>query len=336
MQDNLGTRDGQRPDVGQRLYASIIVATRNRSASLIDACEAILAMDYPAERWELLIVDNLSTDDTFEVARSIADRHGERVRVLQERRLGLSSARNAGIAQARGEILGFIDDDAFPEAGWMHGIEEALGMDGVLAAGGPVDPLFQGDLPPWLSERYLPYLTVWDRGPEIAELAYNEYPRGANMAFRREVFERFGDFSHRLGRKGKSLLSGEETELCLRIERGGGKILYTPKSRVGHRVNAGRITESWLLDRFAAQGASEAIIDWRHGGFAGLSKGWKRFRRYADEAQQETGEGSDLYRRCQERSFRAYTRRALRCPWTVGRCRSSNQGDPLDPWLPFD
>ena len=315
--------------------STVIVCTRNRSQRLLDACEAILRIDYPRDRWRFLIVDNDSTDDSLDVARSLAEKHPDLVRVHVEKELGLSAARNAGIRLAEGEILAFIDDDAFPEEGWLRGLVTALSRDDVLAAGGPVEPLFSGELPPWLGERYLPYLTVWDLGPEIVELAYNEFPRGANMAFRREAFERFGDFSHHLGRRGASLLSCEETELCLRIERGGGKILYTPDARVGHQVDAGRITEKWLLDRFGAQGRSEAIVDWQHGGIAGLQRGWRRFRRHAEEAARENGSGSELFRRCQESSFRAYKRSALRCPFTVPRSRPSAAAGPAEDWLPF-
>lgn len=315
--------------------STVIVCTRNRSKQLITACEAILAIDYPRDLWQLLIIDNNSTDDSLAVARAIAERYPGQVRAHVEKELGLSAARNAAIDLAEGEILAFIDDDAFPEPQWLRGLVDALAGDGALAAGGPVEPIFSAELPPWLEDRYLPYLTVWDLGPEILELRYNEYPRGANMAFRREAFERFGTFSHHLGRRGASLLSCEETELCLRIERGGGKVIYTPEARVGHQIDAGRITESWLLGRFGAQGRSEAIVDWQHGGLAGLRRGWQRFRRHAADATRATGDGSDLFRRCQASSYRAYTWSALRCPFTVPRYRPSAATGAAAPWLPF-
>jgi GT2 family glycosyltransferase len=221
---------------------TVAVCTRNRSRSLLDACEATLAVDPPDGGWELLIVDNRSTDDTAEVARELAARE-PRVRVEVEPEIGLSAARNAGFRHARGELVVYVDDDAYPEPGWLRALVAAFDREGVLAAGGPVAPRFEGELPGWLGERFLPYLTVWDLGPEPIELTYNEYPRGANMAFHRDVFDRFGGFSTQLGRKGRSLLSCEETELCLRIERGGGKVLYVPEARVEHSVDAGRIDE---------------------------------------------------------------------------------------------
>lgn len=310
---------------------SVLVCTRNRSRLLAEALDAILAVDDPGLPWELLIIDNGSTDDSLEVAQGVAARHA-RVRVEVEEELGLSAARNAGVRLARGEHLVFVDDDAFPEPAWLRDLVDALRTEGVLAAGGPVDPLFAGELPPWFGASYMPYITVWDLGPERVELAYNEYPRGANMAFHREAFERFGLFSHHLGRRGKSLLSCEETEFCLRIERGGGKVLYTPGARVGHRVNAERITRAWLLDRFGSQGRSEAIVDWQHGSWAGLKWGFARFRKNAANAAHATGEGSALLAACQHRSRNAYLLSAVLCPFTVPRYSPGPEAGVVKPW----
>lgn len=316
--------------------ASVIVCTRNRSSSLAEACEAILAIDFPADRWEMVIVDNRSDDDTLEVARSIESTHPELVRVIREPRIGLSAARNAGVRTARGEIIAFIDDDAFPEPAWLQALVGVLDRDEALAAGGPVEPLFQGELPDWFGEPYLPYLTVWDKGPEVQPLTYNEYPRGANVAFHRVVFERFGFFSTHLGRKGRSLLSCEELELCLRIERSGGKILYVPGAKIRHLTVAERVTTEWLVRRFAAQGRSEAVIDWRHAGLRGLRVGLRRYRGNAATAnRQRHSEAGEIFARCQRSALRGYWRGLLSAPMTVPRYRAPAAAGPVAEWLPF-
>lgn len=317
-------------------HISVIVCTRNRSQLLVEALEAILAVEDPGSPWELLIIDNSSTDDTLTIAQGFASRHPH-VRVEVEAELGLSAARNAGVRLAQGEQLVFVDDDAFPEPGWLLDLVDALEGEEVLAAGGPVDPLFEGQLPAWFDASYMPYITVWDLGEERIELAYNEYPRGANMAFRRQAFERFGGFSHHLGRRGRSLLSCEETELCLRIERGGGKVVYTPGARVDHKVKADRITEKWLLDRFAAQGRSEAIVDWQHGSWAGLRWGSARFRRNAANAAHAAAEGqsTSLLAACQQRASKAYLWSALLCPFTIPRYSPGPEAGVVKPWADF-
>ncbi|MEM7052024.1 MAG: glycosyltransferase [Acidobacteriota bacterium] len=305
--------------------ASVVVCTHNRSRLLAEACRSVLAVDFPSDAWELVIIDNRSTDDTLEVAHGIADEHPGRVRVIEEPAIGLSTARNRGIREARGEIVAFLDDDAFPDATWLKALVDALEQDSALAAGGPVEPLFEGDLPDWFAERYLPYLTVWDRGDQLHALAYNEYPRGANIAFRKEAFERFGGFSPELGRKGKSLRSCEEIEICLRIERGGGKILYVPGAGVRHRVSTERITPRWLVARFGAQGRSEAIIDWQHGGMRGLRKGLDQALRNAVGGFRHRHRDGKLLAHCHRGALWGYIDGMVRSVFTVRRYR------PLEP-----
>jgi len=317
-------------------FASVLVCTRNRSEPLAETCDAILDLDYADDRWELVIVDNNSTDDTLQVARSIEMRNVGRVRVIQEAEIGLSAARNCAIREARGDFLAFIDDDAHPEPGWLGALVGALRQEGVLAAGGPVIPVIQGNLPNWFLGRYLPYLSVWDRGTESLSLTYNEYPRGANIAFRREAFDRFGLFSTQLGRKGRTLLSGEEIELCLRIERGEGKVLYVPPARVRHLTPADRITPRWMAGRFEAQGRSEAIINWRHAGVRGLAIGLRLHLRNAigvvvERRQSEYGQ---TYARCVWRTLRGYLRGAFRCPISVPRYRTSESAEHIADWRP--
>lgn len=305
-------------------FASVVVCTHNRSRLLAEACTAALAVDYPPDRFELLIVDNRSTDDTLAVAREVAAAHPGRVRVVEEPEIGLSAARNRGVAEARGEVIAFLDDDAYPEPRWLAALAAALTTGGALAAGGPVEPLYAGTLPPWFDDRYLPYLTVWDRGPEPHDLAYNEYPRGANIAYHRRAFERYGGFSPRLGRKGKSLLSCEETEHCLRIERGGDRVAYVPEARVRHRVAADRITRQWLTDRFNAQGRSEAIIDWRHWGPAGLARGLRQGLANVAASRSALSDAPDpeaatLLHHCHRATLRGYLSSALTAPLTLKR-----------------
>lgn len=312
-------------------YVSVIVCTHNRSAQLKEACAAILAVDYPPDSFEVVIVNNASTDDTGGVADEIAREHAH-VRVVDEPVLGLSSARNAGLRHARGALIAFGDDDAFPDRGWLRALADALKRENVLVAGGPVEPIFQGELPLWFSERFLPYLAVWDKGPNVERLSYNEYPRGNNIAFRREVFERFGTFSTHLGRKGNSLLSCEETEICLRVEREGGLILYIPEARVRHMTIADRVTPEWLARRFFAQGESEAIVEWSHAGWRGLWQGWSRWVvSTAHSLVRREAADAAIYARCQRNALAGYSRGVMSAPLRVPRYRPSN-GSKWIPW----
>jgi glycosyltransferase involved in cell wall biosynthesis len=314
-------------------FVSVVVCTRNRAQILAQSSAALLAIDYPPDRWEVLIVDNRSTDDTLKVAHEIARGRPDLVRVVEEREIGLSVTRNTGIREARGDIIAFIDDDAFPEPGWLRALVEVLLQENVLVAGGPVEPWFQGELPPWFSDIYLPYLAAWDRGAEIHPLTYNQYPRGNNIAFRRAAFEHYGDFSRHLGRTGASLLSCEETELCLRVERGGGRILYAPGARIRHLTAAERVTPDWLARRFFAQGRSEAILEWRHAGWRGLGRGWLRWRRMSLQAarQRHLVPDGPLLVRCLRSALAGHTCGFLSSPFSVPRYRPAQSSTA---WLP--
>jgi glycosyltransferase involved in cell wall biosynthesis len=310
--------------------ASVIVCTRNRAPTLVRAAEALLALDYPRDRWELVVVDNGSTDATAQVVAELAAAQPGLVRIVNEPRAGLSIARNTGFHAARGEVIAFADDDAFPTVGWLRALVEALLAEGALVAGGPVEPAFEGELPAWFDDLYLPYLAAWDRGDQVHALHYNDYPRGNNMALRREVFARFGEFSPHLGRTGRSLLSCEETELCLRVERGGGRIVYAPGARIRHLTVTERITPKWLARRFFAQGRSEAILEWQHAGWRGLRTGWLRWLRICRHVASLARE-DPLFARCQRRALLGHSIGFLTAPISVPRYRP--EGQAAD-WLP--
>ena len=315
--------------------ASVIICTRNRSNIFLETCDALLAIDDGGLSWEIVIVDNASTDETPEAALSLSKRSPQPVKLAREMTLGLSTARNTGIQMATGRAIVFLDDDAIPWHNWLPLLVDGLDREGVYAAGGPVEPRFASDLPAWFSDRFLPYLTVWDLGPEVIELQYNEYPRGANMAFRREAFDRFGLFSTHLGRKAKSLLSCEETELCLRIERGGGSIVYVPGAGVDHLVEGGRVTQPWLRRRFRAQGTSEAIVEWQHAGFTGLAIGmWRSLSRTLHSRRLRQPD-HQVVRQCELAATWGYLAGLIRAPLTVPRYRARPEAGPPIQWRPF-
>ena len=296
----------------ESLAATVAICTANRCARLAETLAALLpGIDFHAA--EVVVVDNGSTDGTPRLLAEIVAAHPRGVRAVREERAGLSAARNRAVREARGDLLLFLDDDALPAPGWIEAYVAAFRDGQIAAAGGPVEPIFDGALPEWLDDRFLPYLSVWDRGPRVTPLRYNELPRGANMAFRRSTFARYGDFLEQLGRRGESLRSCEEIEYCLRLERGGEETLYLPAARVRHHVATLRLSAAWMGARFAAQGFSEAILDWRHAGAHGLRAGLDRVARLqADPA-------GDVMARSLCQTRRGYRRGALYALFCVAR-----------------
>lgn len=231
-----------------RCEVSVIVCTYNRAASLRETLEHLQRqVTAPGRRWEVIVVDNNSTDDTRAVVEQVAARWPV-LRYAFEARQGLSHARNRGIAEASGETLLFTDDDVLPEPDWLETVLSGLDRYQADACGGHIAPLFEVPPPHWFTPRFHGFVAVrCDRTDDYEINGTGQAPFGANMAFRRHVFERVGTFDTGRGRKGKVLASGEDGELFERILGAGMKVVFLGGARVRHKVEAFRLTRRYLL-----------------------------------------------------------------------------------------
>lgn len=241
--------------------ASVIVCTYNRCASLAETLQALAAQDFDTARWELLVVDNNSRDETRGCVENFREQHPQLdCRYLFQPAQGLSHARNMGIAAARGELLVFTDDDVLPESDWLTRACALMDNSTCTAFGGYVAPIWEHQPPAWLTERFHGFIAIRmdTRGPfELGE--HDELPFGANMGFRREVFEQLGMFDTALGRKGNVLAGGEEWDLFRRIQASGGRIIYAPDIRVHHKVEAFRLRKAYFR-RWRFQGSRNEAL----------------------------------------------------------------------------
>lgn len=239
---------------------SIIICTYNRSALLVKTLQSLLLLDN-LHQAEVIVVDNQSTDDTAFAIKSFIETQGADmdIRYLLEPVQGLSAARNTGILASKSQLIAFLDDDAIPCRTWITTIVNSFAEHPeVMAMGGKIAPIFESKRPEWLIKPFeLPY-TIVDLGNRVREYPKRLHPCGANMAMRKLVFD-ISLFPLDLGRKGDSLLSGEETWLFDQIQRQGHSILYHPEMAVDHFVPAGRLTEDWIMKRYYSQGISNAM-----------------------------------------------------------------------------
>lgn len=227
--------------------ASVVVCTFNRAASLRDTLQALRALQVSAGcRWEIIVVDNNSDDDTRELVESIR-REWPLLRYAFEPQQGLSHARNRGIATARGEVLLFTDDDVLPEPDWLEATLDGMTRHHADACGGYVAPIWGAPPPLWLTERFHGFLAIRaERSDEYPITRAAEAPFGANMAIRRSVFERIGGFDTGRGRKGAELAAGEDGEFFARILEAGLRVVFLGHSRVHHKVEAFRLTKRYF------------------------------------------------------------------------------------------
>jgi glycosyltransferase involved in cell wall biosynthesis len=239
---------------------SIIICTYNRSALLVKTLHSLLPLEN-LDQAEIIVVDNSSKDDTAAAIRRFIDTYGADmdIRYLLEPVQGLSAARNTGTLASKSPLIAFLDDDAIPCRTWISTIVSTFEQKPeVMAMGGKIAPIFESKRPEWLIKPFeLPY-TIVDLGNRIREYPKRLHPCGANMAMRKIVFD-ISLFPLELGRKGDSLLSGEETWLFGQIQQEGHSILYHPEMAVDHFVPANRLTEDWIMKRYYSQGISNAM-----------------------------------------------------------------------------
>ena len=227
--------------------ASIIVCTYNRAESLNGTLAALAALKaQPDLQWEVLVVDNNSSDPTRQAVEA-AQRDWPRLRYVFEPAQGLSHARNRGIAESTGEVILFTDDDVLPEPDWLETTLAGMAEYQADACGGYIAPIWETPPPTWLTERFHGFLAVrTERCDDYPITETSHTPFGANMAFRKAVFAQVGLFDTNRGRKGKVLASGEDGEMFERILAAGLKVMFLGKSRVHHKVESFRVTKQYF------------------------------------------------------------------------------------------
>lgn len=229
---------------------TIIVCTYNRCDSLAKMLESVGQSILPdSEPWEVLVVDNNSVDQTRAVVQELCARRPDRFRYLFEPRPGKSYALNSGIQEARGEILVFTDDDVTVDPNWLQRLTAGLRSGECVGVGGRIVPEWSCPPPPWLpsQERHgLAPLVQFDLGTEAAPLA--EPPFGANMAFHRKMFEKYGGFRTDLGpRPGGEVCKSEDVEFGARLLAAGEPLRYEPSALVHHLVQENRLRKNYFL-----------------------------------------------------------------------------------------
>ncbi len=236
-----------------------ILCTYNRCQSLAEALESAAALKVPeADEWEILVVDNNSTDKTREVVESFCRQYPGRFRYLFEPRQGKSRALNAGIHEAHSDILAFTDDDVTFDPGWLLNLTASLHKGDWAGAAGRI--LQQGTFTPprWLSleERYaLAPIALFDLGTQPGDLT--EAPFGANMAFRKGMFEKYGGFRTDLGPHPDSLIRSEDSEFSYRLLSAGERLRYEPTAVVYHAIPEARLQKSYFLAWWFDKGRGE-------------------------------------------------------------------------------
>jgi glucosyl-dolichyl phosphate glucuronosyltransferase len=243
---------------------SVIICTWNRAESLRHALASLQECRLPQGiTWEVIIVDNNSTDETAAVCEEFLRGDPQHFRRIVEKRQGKSFALNTGIENARGTILAFTDDDVIVDSGWLDETLRIFDTTQCVGVAGKIVPLWNSKKPSWLTSEgpYKLHLAIvsYDLGDDVCEIRAPAL--GANISLKKEVFEKYGMYRTDLGPTAGSEVRGEDTEFCWRLLRAGERIIYAPKAIVFHPVDMQRIDKGYFQAWYYGMGQSRPRIE---------------------------------------------------------------------------
>jgi len=245
------------------IQISVITPTHNRCEYLRNTIISLQEQNFPKDEYEIVVVDNNSTDDTPEVVEE-CDRNGKKeVVYVREQEIGLHNARHAGAKAAKGEILAYVDDDVICDSNWLSELVKPYADSKVGCVGGKILPKWEAEPPEWV-KLYPSYLSLLDLGDEVKEL---KTPKiyGCNLSIRRALLFEVGGFNpDAFGDKKLIWYRGDgETGLLRKVLVTGRKMVHTPYAVVWHVIPENRLTISYFKKRFFIQGISDSFSVYR-------------------------------------------------------------------------
>jgi glycosyltransferase involved in cell wall biosynthesis len=244
------------------LEISTVICTHNQAGYLRKSLNSLVRQSFPPEKFEIIVVDNRSTDHTKEILDEFS--RFKNIRYIYESIIGLSQARNTGWQNSRGEYVAYLDDDAVADQFWLARISNRFKTltPKPACVGGRIVPIWEAARPKWLTselETYVGIINWTDRLMFLGDDGF--YLPGSNISYQRSILKEIGGFNIALGRKGKTLLSNEEILMQHNLKACNLPICYDPEICVHHHVKPQCLTEQWFYDRFYWQGVSDAILE---------------------------------------------------------------------------
>jgi glucosyl-dolichyl phosphate glucuronosyltransferase len=241
-------------------FISIVVCTFNRAPVLQRMLESFFRQEQLNEiQYELLIIDNNSNDNTAMTVQEFLSKGNTKYFI--ELNQGLSFARNRGVGESKGDVISFLDDDVLVHENWLASVKACFDEEDADVVGGRVLLKFEALQPQWLAGLFRKCLSEVDLGASRKVLCNGDCLYGANLSFRKKVFDLVGLFDIDAGRRRHQLLSGEETHMVRRILANGGKVLYDPNVFVEHLIGSERLQWKYFVKRAGGDGLTEEFFD---------------------------------------------------------------------------
>lgn len=240
------------------MLISVIICTYNRSDLLAKVIESLVCQTFDRSKYEIIIVDNNSSDNTHDVVKSFADQ--ENLRYVFEPTQGLSHARNTGLKQAVGEYVSYFDDDCIIPDRWLEKAAISIEKFQPAAFGGPTLPEYFTPKPAWFKDSYHAH----NLGNEPKNLSYEhgELLHGNNMSFNRQALEAVGGFNPNLGMSGNKIAYGEDIVIQKLIRKLGAEhqIFYDPELYIYDVVRPEKMQIIWVARQRLVSGRYSQIV----------------------------------------------------------------------------
>lgn len=241
---------------------SIVICTYNRDKYLGNSIRSACDQDFPEDEFEVLVVDNNSTDKTANVCKDFSLEYSyTNFRYFLETNQGISYGRNRGIGEAYGEYIVFLDDDETIDSFYLKKLNDYLhSYPQAQLCATAVEPVYETEKPKWLSHFTMRLITgYYNKGNEVKTLGAKDYPGTGHAVIKRELFERYGNFNTDLGRKGTSLLGAEDKDMFLRLIENKVACYYFPGIPIYHHIPQSKLTDDFFKRLTYSIGKSERI-----------------------------------------------------------------------------
>jgi len=250
---------------------SVAICTYNRARFITKALDSLSNQNFDKNNFEVVVVDNNSTDNTQELLKTYQKDHPSlNFRFVTETNQGVAYTRTRGAMEAKGEIVAYLDDDCMAESNWLNEIAKFYDSHHeAMSTGGRIIPLYLTPIPKWVGKYFWGLVGNYDQGKNVFQMQGVRYPSGANMHFRKTAFEKYGYFDGDLGRSGKSLMAGEEKAMYLKLINANEKVYYLPHVIVHHHVEENKFDKEYVKRHSMGIGASERLMN--KGSFVKLS-----------------------------------------------------------------
>jgi glycosyltransferase involved in cell wall biosynthesis len=246
----------------QKLAISVVICTYNRALYLPAALESLYTQEIDKEYFEVIVVNNNSTDHTEKVCKDFIEAHLDANFIyLNEMNQGASFARNTGAALAKSPLLCFMDDDAIAYPNYLGLIIQFFkSFPDAGGLGGRIIPKYIPSEPKWMSHFVSSLVGNFDYSNEICIFSPNKYPLESNMIIRREDFIKVNGFNTELpGVKGTLRIGGEGKEFFLKLKALGKIIYYHPEIIVDHVVEIQKLTPEYMYRVASGIGRGEKV-----------------------------------------------------------------------------